>query len=151
MIPYNEYTLVAGVFIFLVAVFLTSYTFVRIIKRIRYENIPLDIIHPYFSYGSPMKSVYLECCFQVRSRKNISYLSEIVPLSYFLGSDEGFIMFDVSIDLPVLYTAGEKVVGEEAIEHFLLQKKSHLTVKFISGTYAPGEYVHGTIPSEKLY
>jgi len=151
MIPFNEYTLVAGLFVFLVAVFLTSYAFVRVVKRTKYVNVPLEKIQPYFSYGSPMKTGYVECCFQVGVKRGKSYLSEIIPLAYFMGSDEGFIIFDVSIDFPVLYTTGEKIVGEEAIEHFLLQKKSALTVKFVSGEYTPGEHGQGGIPTERFF
>ena len=151
MIPFTEYTILAGIIIILISIVMISYAFVRVVKRIKYMNIPLDRIQPYFSYGSPMKTGYVECCFQINGKKNTSYVSEVVPLNYFIGSDDGFIIFDINIDLPVLYITGARIIGEEAIEHFLLQKKMSLAVKFVSGIYRPGEYDRGSIPSEKLF
>ncbi|MDH5655758.1 MAG: hypothetical protein OEZ34_07620 [Spirochaetia bacterium] len=146
----NEYVLIAALLIFIISVFLTSYAVVRLIRRTRYISISIDKIQPYFSYGSPMKTGSVECSFKIDTKKSSSYLSEVVPINYFLGTDEGFIIFDIGIDLPVLYTSGEKVIGEEAIEHFLLQNKSILTIKFISGNYTPGEY-RGNLASKKSY
>jgi len=151
MIFDSEYTLIAGLIFFLISVFMASYGFVRFIKRIKYISIPIDRIQPYFSYGSPMKTTHLECSFLVRNRKNTSYISELIALTYFLGSDDGFIIFDIGIDLPVLYTSGEKIVGEEAIEHFLLQKKSALTIKFVSGNYSPGTYTSSPIAMRGIF
>lgn len=106
-------------------------------RKTRYIPTDIDSIKPYFTRESPLKSSSLLCVFVFSLKGNIYRTTEILPISYFTGIDDAFIIYDVSIDLPVMYTSSEKMVGEEAIEHMLLSRRNTFTLKLVSGYLQP--------------
>lgn len=90
-------------------------------------------ISPFFRQRDSLKTHWLHCSydFYVTSRHYRSFC--ILPLNYFLDGPiptHAVILNDVRLELPVFICDGVRLVGEESIEHFLLQRNSHIPIKY---------------------
>lgn len=125
--------LVASVALSICALFLS----VRLArwKWRRTSNARAEILNlkPFYRKSIPHRTRFVQCEFQFHA-KRIAYEGQAaIPLSFFFpGSTSVMIAHDSRIDLPVLYLSEEKrIVGQEAIEHCLLEKVTHLNVRYL--------------------
>ncbi len=92
-------------------------------------------LKPLFRDGNPSRTSRVHCRYDFMTRGE-SYTGEcLLPLSFFTPSTpsyaDPYIIFDIRVDLPVLYYDTTRVVGEEAIEHFLTQRSDTLQVEYL--------------------
>lgn len=94
----------------------------------------IEKLIPHFKKNNPLSASWLECHYRFIVKEN-SYTGEsIIPLDYFVHSaspGSPLLYYDLRIDMPVLFFDGKYFVGEEGIEHFLLEQNRTLFIRFL--------------------
>jgi len=91
----------------------------------------IDRIEPWYNTSSESRwTKFVRCNYNFRVNHHLFYGNGIVPLRYFFSTDKAGIVFDSLNELSIMQTMEEDTVGDEAIEHALLQKKELIPVTY---------------------
>ncbi|MEQ8353204.1 MAG: hypothetical protein RH862_17130 [Leptospiraceae bacterium] len=89
-------------------------------------------IRPYYRRPVIPRSRFVEIEYSFKHRRNSFSGSAIVPIRHFIADLGPIIAQDPRVDVPVLHCdRNARVVGEEAIEHFLLEGKSKVQIRYL--------------------
>ncbi|MBX7057294.1 MAG: hypothetical protein K1X75_04465 [Leptospirales bacterium] len=96
----------------------------------------IDQLRPAFAGPSRLRTDWLELEYSFDSGRGCKFRgSALAPLEYFLGQSElnlAVLWLDPRVDLPVLAHGDERYVGEEAIEHYLLGRRSEIEIRYVA-------------------
>lgn len=101
-------------------------------KKYRHAFARIARLSPMFRNQSPLKSQWIKCDYTFKHRETEFSGECILPLSRFVQSvipPGPVIIFDVRINMPVLIADDIRIVGEEGIEHHLLQFINTLRIR----------------------
>ncbi len=91
-------------------------------------------IQPYFKKSSPLKTHWVFCRYEFDARGGIYEGQSIIPLQFFFPSHpltDPMIIYDVRIEMPVFFHEGNRLVGVESVEHFLLQQSEYVSIRYM--------------------
>ena len=94
----------------------------------------IERIAPHFPKESPLKTQYVRVAYAFQAGRRRFEGSGVVPLGRFVQSvipPGPVLIYDVRVNLPVLIADDTRVVGEEAIEHRLLQSEAQVRVCYL--------------------
>ena len=94
----------------------------------------IERIAPYFRKGSPLKTQHVQVAYAFQTGRTRFEGMGILPLRRFVQSvipPGPVLIFDVRVNLPVLIADDTRVVGEEAIEHRLLEAETHVRICYL--------------------
>lgn len=119
----------------------------RLQRRSRKAAAAAEIVRlsPRFPRGNLALTRWVNCEYRYIVGEMEFFGRCVLPISYFYPSASMAIVLSEQADLPVLIAAGGASVGEEAIEHKLLQGCPTLPVQYLQRN--PG--VHTALPERK--
>lgn len=94
----------------------------------------VERITPFFRKGSPLKTQHVRVTYSFDAGRHRYEGTGILPLRRFVPSvipPGPVVLFDVRVNMPVLIADETRVIGEEAIEHRLLQGLSQVRVTYV--------------------
>ncbi|MCB1171122.1 MAG: hypothetical protein KDK25_12340 [Leptospiraceae bacterium] len=101
-------------------------------QRVANATAEISRIRPYFRKPEIPRTRFVEIEYTFRHRKSSFTGSSIVPLRHFLADLSPMIAQDARVDVPVLHCdRNARIVGEEAIEHHLLENKSRVHIRYL--------------------
>lgn len=114
-----------------------AYLYRRRRKKVNRTIAEISRLSPRFKRQSPLKTQWLTCRYIFHEdRGGDEHGGEcLLPLRYFIKTilpPGPVIVYDMRINMPVLITEEARVVGEEAIEHFLLMQLDSVEVSYLA-------------------
>lgn len=89
-------------------------------------------IRPHYRNPSIPRTRFVEIEYQFRYRRKHFTGTSVVPIRHFISDLSPIIAQDARVDIPVLYCdRNARLVGEEAIEHHLLEGKTRVNIRFL--------------------
>ncbi|MCB1322823.1 MAG: hypothetical protein KDK34_21370, partial [Leptospiraceae bacterium] len=87
---------------------------------------------PRFRPDHPERTIWLQADYVFQVRGTTFSGSCVLPLSYFLARRAGvnFIYANQDAGMPILVESGERFIGAETIEHFLLGRRDRIYVRY---------------------
>lgn len=92
-------------------------------------------IAPFFHPDHPIRAEWLKCDYVFRVPGFAGHFAGncLTPLHVFLpDSDQVAIWLDSRLDMPVLFHGGQRLIGGEVIEHYLLGHRDSIRVRYRS-------------------
>ncbi|MBU44855.1 MAG: hypothetical protein CMN76_16660 [Spirochaetaceae bacterium] len=101
-------------------------------QRVANATAEITRIRPYYRKPSVPRTRFVEIEYSFKHRRYSFTGSSIVPIRHFIADLGPVIVQDPRVDVPVLHCdLNARIVGEEAIEHHLLEGKSRVQVRFL--------------------
>ncbi|MCR9145317.1 MAG: hypothetical protein NXI24_23965 [bacterium] len=86
---------------------------------------------PFFHPDHPVRAEWLKCDYRFSVRGEVFDGNCLVPLHVFLTSPEQVaIWMDSRLNMPVLFHEGQRLVGDEPIEHYLLTHRDSIRIRY---------------------
>jgi len=101
-------------------------------QRVANSQAEIIRIRPFYRRPAVPRTRFVEIEYSFKYRKSSYEGSSIVPIRHFIADLGPMIAQDARVDVPVLHCdRNARIVGEEAIEHHLLEGKSRVQVRFL--------------------
>lgn len=101
-------------------------------QRVANATAEIIRIRPFYRKPEIPRTRFVEMEYQFKHRRSVYTGSAIVPIRHFIADLSPVVALDSRVDIPVLHCdRNARIVGEEAIEHHLLEGKQRVQIRYL--------------------